>query len=52
MSYSPRLKDKYTNEIVPVLTEKFKSTNFSYTGNLSRGIEETISLLKNANQLK
>jgi len=24
MSYSPRLKDKYTNEIVPVLTEKFK----------------------------
>ena len=35
-----------------VLTEKFKSTNFSYTGNLSRGIEETISLLKNANQLK
>lgn len=24
MSYSPRLKDKYTNEIVPVLKEKFK----------------------------
>jgi len=35
-----------------VLTEKFKSTNFSYTGNLSRGIKETISLLKNANKLK
>ena len=24
MSYSPRLKDKYTNEIVPALKEKFK----------------------------
>tara|TARA_B100000795_G_C22785422_1_gene434361 strand:- start:465 stop:1316 length:852 start_codon:yes stop_codon:yes gene_type:complete len=35
-----------------VLSDRFKSTNFSFSGNLDRGIEETILLLKNSNKLK
>jgi len=35
-----------------VLCDRFMSTNFKFSGSLKRGIEETISLLKNANKLK
>ncbi len=34
-----------------VLCDRFMSTNFKFSGSLKRGIEETISLLKNANKI-
>jgi len=35
-----------------VLCDRFKSTGFKFSGDLKRGIEETILLLKNANKLQ
>jgi len=35
-----------------VLCDRFISTNFKFSGNLKKGIEETITLLRNANKLK
>ena len=43
MSYSPRLKDKYTNEIVPSLKEKFKYKNDLMIPKIEKVVLETLS---------
>jgi UDP-glucose 4-epimerase len=54
----PKLKVEFVDtEIMnqlsyEVLCDRFISTNFQFSGNLKKGIEETISLLKSANKLK
>ena len=56
MSYSPRLKEKYTKEIVPVLKEKFKYKSIMEVPMvekivISQGVGEAVSdrkLIENA----
>ena len=56
MSYTPRLKEKYTNEIVPVLKEKFQYKSLMEVPKvekivISQGVGEAVSdrkLIENA----
>jgi len=48
MSYTPRLKDKYTNEIVPVMKEKFQYKSLMEVPKvekivISQGVGEAVS---------